>query len=297
MTRDPSSRALVMGILNATPDSFSDGGRHLALDDALAHARRLVAAGADVVDVGGESTRPGAGRVDPAEELARVLPVVRELAAAGVAVSVDTMRAATAEACVAVGARIVNDVSGGLADPRMAAVVAGAEVDYVAMHWRGHSDTMAARASYADTVGEVREELRVRVEALVAAGVDPARIVLDPGLGFAKDAAHDWQLLGSLEAFTGLGHRVLVGASRKRFLGRLLPEGAAVEDRDVPTAVVSALSARAGAWAVRVHDVASTRAALAVEEAWSRGLAEAGRAEAGRATAAVGSASAAGLSE
>ncbi|WP_317230304.1 dihydropteroate synthase [Clavibacter sp. MX14-G9D] len=289
-----------MGILNATPDSFSDGGRHLALDDALAHARRLVAAGADVVDVGGESTRPGAGRVDADEELARVLPVVRELASEGLVVSVDTMRAATAAACVAAGARIVNDVSGGLADPRMAAVVAGVDVDYVAMHWRGHSDTMGARASYADTVGEVRDELRARVEALVAAGVDPARIVLDPGLGFAKDAAHDWQLLGSLEAFTGLGHRVLVGASRKRFLGRLLPDGAAVEDRDVPTAVVSALAARAGAWAVRVHDVGSTRVALAVEEAWARG-----RAEAGHATPAAGSArpaaagwsAAAGLSE
>jgi dihydropteroate synthase len=276
------ARTLVMGILNATPDSFSDGGRHLVFDDALAHARRMVAAGADLVDVGGESTRPGAQRVDAAEELARVLPVVRELAAEGVAVSVDTMRAATAEACVAAGARVVNDVSGGLADPRMAASVAGADVDYVAMHWRGHSDTMAERATYADTVGEVRDELRARIDALVAAGVDPARIVLDPGLGFAKHAAHDWQLLGSLDAVADLGHRVLVGASRKRFLGRLLPEGAAVEDRDVPTAVVSALSARAGAWAVRVHDVASTRAALAVEAAWTRGRAEAlGAASAG----------------
>ncbi|MBF4620685.1 dihydropteroate synthase [Clavibacter sp. VKM Ac-2542] len=266
-----------MGILNATPDSFSDGGRHLDLDDALAHARRMVAAGADLVDVGGESTRPGALRVDADEELRRVLPVVRELAAEGIAVSVDTMRAATAEACIGAGARVVNDVSGGLADPRMAVVVAGVDVDvdYVAMHWRGHSDTMAARATYADTVSEVRDELLARVAALVAAGLDPARIVLDPGLGFAKDAAHDWQLLGSLDAFTGLGHRVLVGASRKRFLGRLLPEGAGVEERDVPTAVVSALSARSGAWAVRVHDVASTRAALAVEAAWARGRAEA----------------------
>ncbi|CAQ00225.1 putative dihydropteroate synthase [Clavibacter sepedonicus] len=274
-TTPPVARTLVMGILNATPDSFSDGGRHLALDDALAHARRMVAAGADLVDVGGESTRPGAARVDAAEERARVVPVVRELAAEGIAVSVDTMRAATAEACVAVGARIVNDVSGGLADPGMAAVVAGADVDYVAMHWRGHSDMMAARATYADTVGEVRDELLARIDALVAAGLDPARVILDPGLGFAKDAAHDWQLLGSLDALTGLGHRVLVGASRKRFLGRLLPEGAGVEDRDVPTAVVSALSARAGAWAVRVHDVASTRAAIGVEAAWARGRAEA----------------------
>ncbi|MBF4617458.1 dihydropteroate synthase [Clavibacter sp. VKM Ac-2873] len=289
----PSSpaRTLVMGILNATPDSFSDGGRHLALEDALAHARRMVAAGADLVDVGGESTRPGARRVDPDEELARVLPVVRELVAEGIAVSVDTMRAATARACVAAGARVVNDVSGGLADPRMAEVVAEADVDYVAMHWRGHSDTMAARATYADTVGEVRDELEARIAALVAAGLDPARIVLDPGLGFAKEAAHDWQLLGSLDRFTGLGHRVLVGASRKRFLGRLLPEGAAVADRDVPTAVVSALSARAGAWAVRVHDVASTRAALAVDEAWSRGRAEALEA------ASTGPAAVTGLSE
>jgi dihydropteroate synthase len=280
-----------MGILNATPDSFSDGGRHLALDDALAHARRMVAAGADVVDVGGESTRPGAARVDSDEELARVLPVVRGLAAEGILVSVDTMRAATAAACIAAGARIVNDVSGGLADREMAGVVADAGVDYVAMHWRGHSATMAARATYADVVGEVRAELRARIDALVDAGIDPARLVLDPGLGFAKDAPHDWQLLGSLDALTGLGHRVLVGASRKRFLGRLLPEGASVEDRDVPTAVVSALSARAGAWAVRVHDVASTRAALAVEEAWARGRDEA------RDAASAGPEPVAGLSE
>ncbi|MFT2692142.1 dihydropteroate synthase [Clavibacter zhangzhiyongii] len=284
-------RTLVMGILNATPDSFSDGGRHLALDDALAHARGMVRAGADIVDVGGESTRPGAARVDADEELARVLPVVRGLAAEGILVSVDTMRAATAEACVRAGARIVNDVSGGLADEAMARVVADAGVDYVAMHWRGHSATMAARATYADAVGEVRAELRARIDALREAGIDPARLVLDPGLGFAKDAAHDWQLLGSLDAVTDLGHRVLVGASRKRFLGRLLPEGAPVADRDVPTAVVSALSARAGAWAVRVHDVASTRAALAVEEAWARGRAEAQDA------AAAGSPAAAGLSE
>ncbi len=284
-------RTLVMGILNATPDSFSDGGRHLALDDALAHARRMVEQGADVVDVGGESTRPGAARVEADEELARVLPVVRGLADEGILVSVDTMRAATAEACVAAGARIVNDVSGGLADPAMAGVVADSAVDYVAMHWRGHSATMAARATYADVVGEVRDELRARIDALTAAGIDPGRIVLDPGLGFAKDAAHDWQLLGSLDAVTDLGHRVLVGASRKRFLGRLLPEGASVEARDVPTAVVSALSARAGAWAVRVHDVASTRAALAVEGAWARGREEA------VAAASAGPSRPAGLSE
>jgi len=290
------ARPLVLGILNATPDSFSDGGRHHGLDDALAHARRMVAAGADVVDVGGESTRPGAQRVDADEELARVLPVVRELAAEGIVVSVDTMRAATAEACLAAGARIVNDVSGGLADPRMAATVAASDADYVAMHWRGHSDTMATRATYADVVGEVRDELRARVDALAAAGVDPARIVLDPGLGFAKDAAHDWQLLGSLDRLADLGQRVLVGASRKRFLGRLLPDGAALEERDVPTAVVSALSARAGAWAVRVHDVAATRAALAVEAAWARGRAEAA-ASAGSAAATTGPAAVAGLSE
>ena len=301
---DPARvRPLVLGILNATPDSFSDGGRHLGLDDALAHARRMVAAGADVVDVGGESTRPGAQRVDADAELARVLPVVRELAAEGIVVSVDTMRAATAEACLAAGARMVNDVSGGLADPRMAAIVAASDADYVAMHWRGHSDTMATRATYADVVGEVRDELRARVDALVAAGVDPARIVLDPGLGFAKDQAHDWQLLGSLDRLTDLGHRVLVGASRKRFLGRLLPEDAPVEARDVPTAVVSALSAHAGAWAVRVHDVAATRAALAVEGAWSHGRADAERAAAERAASDAphathaGPAAVAGLSE
>ena len=262
---------LVMGVVNVTPDSFSDGGRWFGTDAAVAHALDLVRQGADIVDVGGESTRPGAARVDPEEELRRVVPVVRELAAIGLRVSVDTMRAATAAAAVDAGATIVNDVSAGLADAEMARVVAGSDAAYVAMHWRGHSDRMDALAEYGDVVVEVRDELAARVDALEGAGVARDRIVIDPGLGFAKRAEHNWQLLARLDELAELGLPVLVGASRKRFLGALLDADAPVSARDLPTAVVSVLSARAGAWAVRVHDVASTRLALAVGEARQSG--------------------------
>ncbi len=252
---------LIMGILNVTPDSFSDGGRWDDVDAAVGRGLELRDQGAAIVDVGGESTRPGAVEVDPELERARVIPVVSALVQEGVAVSIDTMHASTALAAVEAGAQLVNDVSGGLADGGMARVVAETGVHYVAMHWRGGAD---AAASFTDVVAEVRAELKARVAALVVAGVDPAKIVLDPGLGFGKDAEHNWALLNHLDELASLGHGILVGASRKRFVGALLPAGAAMEDRDLPTAVISALVARQGAWAVRVHDVPSTRLALDV---------------------------------
>lgn len=267
----PPARTLVMGILNVTLDSFSDGGRYARYDDAIAHARSLVADGADIIDVGGESTRPGAARVEVHEEQRRVIPVIRELAALGFRISIDTMNAATAFAAVEAGADIVNDVSGGLADPNMAQVVVDTDATYIAMHWRGHSDTMNSRAVYGDAVAEVKAELFQRVAELVVQGVDPDRLVIDPGLGFAKRAEHNWQLLGHLAELSEIGLPVLVAASRKRFLGALLPEEAGVGERDPATAVISALSAQAGAWGVRVHDVASTRAALDVWDAWQKG--------------------------
>jgi dihydropteroate synthase len=273
---DPG-RCVVVGIINVTPDSFSDGGRYLDRDDAVAHGLALWAQGADLVDVGGESTRPGASRVDAATEIDRVLPVLRDLAASGVPCSVDTTRAAVAEAAVEAGAVLVNDVSGGLADPAMAGVVARCRVPWILMHWRGHGATMDQLASYSDVVAEVRAELVARVDAAVLAGVNPAALVLDPGLGFAKTAAHNWALLGHLHVLTELGFPVLVGASRKRFLGSLLagPDGAPrhCSGRDTATAAVSALASAAGAWGVRVHDVAASRDAVAVAAAWQAGAA------------------------
>lgn len=265
-------RPEVWGVLNVTPDSFSDGGRYLEPEAAVAQARRLVDDGADVIDVGGESTRPGAEPVTAIEESARVVPVVRALAEAGIRVSIDTLNAATARAAVEAGASIVNDVSGGLEDPAMLSAVAALEVDYVAMHWRGRSDRWDAVSDYADIVTEVRDELRSRADAALSAGIAPERLWLDPGLGFAKRGADNWALLRELPALAELGLPLLVGASRKRFLGALLPDGAPVEQRDLPTAVVSALCADAGVRAVRVHDAAATSRALDVWAAW-RGVA------------------------
>jgi dihydropteroate synthase len=259
---------LIMGVLNVTPDSFSDGGRWQNLDDAIGHGVAMAQAGAGIVDVGGESTRPGAVPVAAADERKRVMPVVRELVARGITVSIDTMHAETALAAVDAGAEIINDVSGGLGDEGMARVVAETGVHFVAMHWRGGADV---QSGYRDVVADVRAELKSRVAELVVAGVHPERIVLDPGLGFAKDAGHNWQLLARLDELATLGHGILIGASRKRFLGALLPEGAPMEDRDPPTAVISALAARAGVWAVRVHDVPSTRLALDVWDRWQDG--------------------------
>ncbi|NGY59538.1 dihydropteroate synthase [Lentzea sp. NEAU-D13] len=259
-----------MGVLNVTPDSFSDGGRYLDRQDAVAHGVRMHERGADLIDVGGESTRPGAERVEPAEEIARIVPVIRSLVAAGVPVSVDTMRAAVASAALEAGASIVNDVSGGLADPEMAGVVAAAGVPYVLMHWRGHSTEMDSLAQYDDVVSDVRSELLERVETAMAAGVAESSIVLDPGLGFAKLGDHNWELLQRLDELVELGFPVLVGASRKRFLGTLL-DNRPPDGREDATAAVSALAAFNGAWGVRVHDVDRTLDAVAVAGAWRRG--------------------------
>lgn len=261
----------VWGVLNVTPDSFSDGGRHDDEDHALAHAAALVAAGADVIDVGGESTRPGSERIPVAEEQRRVLGVIRRLADDGVAVSIDTMNAATAAAAVAAGARYVNDVSGGLADPQILAAVAETDAVFVAGHWRGPSADMYARADYRRIGAEVAAELRERADACLAAGVDAHRIVVDPGIGFAKTAQQNWDLLRSLHEVVELGHPVLVGTSRKRFLADVLGADADEARRDLATAVTSVLAADAGAWAVRVHDVRATRDALAVRAAWQGG--------------------------
>ncbi|TAM92408.1 MAG: dihydropteroate synthase [Jatrophihabitans sp.] len=261
----------MIGVLNVTPDSFSDGGRYTSLDDALAHAREMRDAGADLIDVGGESTRPGAARVDEAEESRRVLPVVRALACEGFAISVDTYRAGVAAAALAAGATVVNDVSGGLGDAGMAAVVRDAGCPWLLMHWRGHSARMQDLAEYRDVVADVRRELLARVEAAVAAGVDPAQLVIDPGLGFAKTAAHNWALLHALDRFVGTGLPVLVGASRKSFLGTLLAGSAGsagprpVSDREDATTAITAYAALQGAWGVRVHEVRpSVDAALAM---------------------------------
>lgn len=259
---------LVMGIVNVTPDSFSDGGRFLDPDVAIAHARSLHAQGADLLDVGGESTRPGAERVAPRIEQQRVLLVIEALASEGLYVSVDTMNAATARAAVAVGARLVNDVSGGLADPEMLAAVAESGAEIALGHWRGPSAEMYARAEYGDVVAEVLAELRERVDAAEAAGIPRSRVVVDPGIGFGKRGDQNWQVLRALPRVAELGCRVLVGTSRKRFLAETIGADVDLVRRDLATAVTSALADRAGAWAVRVHDVPTTRDALAVARAW-----------------------------
>ncbi|MFE6946389.1 dihydropteroate synthase [Streptomyces chartreusis] len=274
-------RCAVMGVVNVTPDSFSDGGRWFDTTSAVKHGLALVEEGADLVDVGGESTRPGATRVDEAEELRRVIPVVRGLAAEGVTISVDTVRASVAEQALAAGAALVNDVSGGLADPAMIPVVADAGAPFVVMHWRGFLEGGNVKGVYADVVAEVVEELHARVEAVLEGGIAPDRIVVDPGLGFSKDAEHDLVLLSHLDRLLTLGHPLLVAASRKRFLGRVLagPQGEPppARERDAATAAVSALAAQAGAWAVRVHEVRATadavRVTRAIEEARDAGTA------------------------
>jgi dihydropteroate synthase len=274
-----AGRALVMGVVNVTPDSFSDGGSWLDPAAAVTRGRDLAAAGADIIDVGGESTRPGARRITEAEELRRVLPVVTRLAAAGVCVSVDTMRAQVARQALAAGARMVNDVSGGLADPGMVAVIAAAGVPYVVMHWRGHSADMYGKAVYDDVVTDVCTELSLRVTDVIAAGADPAQIIVDPGLGFAKTPEHNWPLLASLPEISrlsapGAPFPVLVAASRKRFLGRLLagPDGEprSFAGSDDATVAVTALAAAAGAWCVRVHEVAANADAVRVAARWDQ---------------------------
>ncbi|MFT4085605.1 MAG: dihydropteroate synthase [Gordonia sp. (in: high G+C Gram-positive bacteria)] len=279
-----ADRTLVMGVLNVTADSFSDGGRFLDVDDAVRHGLVMARAGADVVDVGGESTRPGAHRVPADLEIARVVPVICALTAEGVRVSVDTMRASVAAAAVEAGAQIVNDVSGGRADPDMGRVVAESGLPWILMHWRPSDGAPGGdrhfthrvedEVGYRDVVAEVSGELLGQVDAAVAAGVDPERIILDPGLGFAKTAAHNWTLLHALPTLVGLGFPVLVGASRKRFLGTLLADESGDRQpagREVATAAISALAAAGGAWGVRVHDVAANRDAVMVAAAWRAG--------------------------
>lgn len=265
-----------MGVVNVTPDSFSDGGRWFDTSRAIDHGLEIAAAGADIVDVGGESTRPGAQRVSLEEELRRVEPVVAELARQGVVVSVDTMRAEVADHAVEAGARLVNDVSGGLADPAMARLVAKTRTPYVLMHWRGHSHAMYNRAHYDDVVTEVRDELRIRMDSMIEAGVEPEQLVLDPGLGFAKraDMSHNWQLLAHLPDLMALGRPLLVGASRKRFLGRTLADrGGQPRDFaecDAATVAVTTLAAERGAWCVRVHDVRANADAVRIAAEWHR---------------------------
>ncbi|MCW2491527.1 MAG: dihydropteroate synthase [Frankiales bacterium] len=262
-----ADRIVVMGVLNVTPDSFSDGGRYAGLDAALDHARVMVAEGADLIDVGGESTRPGAQRVPVEEEARRVLPVIELLAAEGIKVSVDTYRAAVAELAVAAGASVVNDVSGGLGDSDMARVVKDAGCPWILMHWRGHSDRMADLAHYDNVVTDVRTELMARVTDALAAGVGADQLLLDPGLGFAKKAEHNWALLAHLDTLTSLGLPVLLGASRKSFLGRLLADPAGTvrptAGREDATTALTTFAGLNGAWGVRVHDVgANVDAAL-----------------------------------
>jgi dihydropteroate synthase len=262
------ARPLVMGVVNVTPDSFSDGGRFLGADDAIAHGLAMLDEGADLLDIGGESTRPGATRPLVAEELARVIPVISALADRGAIVSVDTMRAEVAEAALDAGAVLVNDVSGGLADPAILRVVAERDAAYVAMHWRAHSDTMQQHASYADVVGEVRDELRRRVDAAVAAGVSLDRIAVDPGLGFAKTADHNWELLAHLPELDALGLPILLGSSRKSFLGALLADAGGnprpVLDREDANVALTTLAGLLGVWAVRVHEARASVDALKV---------------------------------
>lgn len=260
----------IIGILNATPDSFSDGGQFSSVDEAVEFGIRLHAEGASLVDVGGESTRPGAERVPVGEELDRVMPVIEGLVAARVAVSIDTMNSQTAAEATRAGAAMINDVSGGLADPEMYRVVAESGAGYIAMHWRGFSTDMQSLATYDDVVADVREELKARLAEMLVWGIPSDRVILDPGLGFAKTAEHNWQLLSRLGELDSLGHPLLLGASRKRFLS---PFGEQPVERDDATAVISALAAQAGVWGVRVHDVAGTREALRVAEAWKSGVA------------------------
>lgn len=254
----------IMGVLNVTPDSFSDGGRYFAPDLAIARAREMVAQGAHLVDVGGESTRPGAARVTPEEEQRRVLPVVQALAGEGIEVSIDTVHASTARLAVGAGASLINDVSGGTADPKMLHVAAETGAHMLLMHWRGIPDPQHQRSSYTDVVEDVRGELATLAEAALSAGIAPEKLILDPGLGFDKTGEQGWEMLSGLERFASLGYPLLLGVSRKRMIAAALGEGATTADLDIATAVVSALSARAGVWGVRVHDVTATATALAI---------------------------------
>ena len=241
---------IVMGILNITPDSFADGGRYNSLENAVLRAREMIAEGVDIIDIGGESTRPGADRVSEAEELMRVIPVIAELAHDGVQISIDTMRASTARAAIAAGAQIINDVSGGLADPEMLTTAAKLKVPYIAMHWRGQSKDMNSMATYGDVVRDVISELQERIDAALDAGISHDNLIIDPGIGFAKDAHHNWEIIDHIDEFVALGYPVLIGASRKRFLGGETPDG-----REVASIALTKRLSTTGIWGVRVHSV------------------------------------------
>jgi dihydropteroate synthase len=260
------SRTLVMGILNITPDSFADGGKYLSKEDAITQGRRLITEGADIIDIGGESTKPGVDRVSEADELERVIPVVTELLKDGAVISVDTMRSEVARQAIAAGASYINDVSGGLADEKMASVIAqNPKVQYIAMHWRGHSKEMQKNAIYKDVVKEVKDELDERVSELLKAGIDPEQIILDPGIGFAKESEHNWEILKNIERFQLLGYPLLIGASRKRFLGELL-NAAEPDKREAATIALTTELARLKVWGVRTHAVRAHQDAIAVIE-------------------------------
>lgn len=250
---------LVMGILNVTPDSFADGGRHNDFDAAVARGLEMIAEGVDIIDIGGESTRPGADRVSEADEIARTIPVITELAKHGVKISIDTMRASTAEAAIKAGASIINDVSGGLADPLMLETAAGLKVPYIAMHWRGQSKDMNSKAIYGDVVSEVISELQERIDAALDAGISKDNLIIDPGLGFAKDADHNWAIIDAIDQFVAMGYPVLVGGSRKRFLG-----GDSPDEREQATIELTKRLASTGVWAVRVHSVKPHKEVLSV---------------------------------
>jgi dihydropteroate synthase len=241
---------LVMGILNVTPDSFADGGKHNNFESAVARGLEMIAEGVDIIDIGGESTRPGADRVSEDEEIARTIPVITELAKHGIPISIDTMRSRTAEAAVRAGASIINDVSGGLADPEMLQKAARLEVPYIAMHWRGQSKKMNSKAIYSDVVSDVISELNERIEAALDAGIEKDKLIIDPGIGFAKEAEHNWRIIDSIDRFVALGYPVLVGASRKRFLG-----GDSPDEREQATIDLTKRLGTTGVWAVRVHSV------------------------------------------
>jgi dihydropteroate synthase len=249
---------LIMGILNVTPDSFADGGRHNEFDAAVARGLEMIAEGVDIIDIGGESTRPGAERVSEVEEITRTIPVITELAKHGARISIDTMRASTAEAAIKAGATIINDVSGGLADPLMLQTAARLGVPYIAMHWRGHSKDMNSKAIYNDVVVDVISELQERITAALDAGIEVSNLIIDPGLGFAKDAEQNWEIIDSVDSFLDLGYPVLIGASRKRFLG-----GESPDEREQATIDLTKRLATTGVWAVRVHSVKPHKEVLA----------------------------------
>lgn len=259
----PSQRTLVMGILNVTPDSFADGGRYDTTEKAIARAKQMLHEGVDIIDVGGESTRPGAERISESAELERVIPVITEVAKFNAIISIDTSRAFVAESAISAGARIINDVSGGLADPEMLGTAAKLSVPYIAMHSRGESKTMQERATYKDVVGEVIDELKARLTAAEAAGISRSNLVIDPGLGFAKESSHNWQILNCLTEFTELGLPLLIGASRKRFLGEVTST-TSPDDREAASIALTALLAAQRVWGVRVHSVKAHCDAIAV---------------------------------